>query len=434
MASTLTTLAVAGLLAAANAGVLPASIFGPAPNGQVKTGTASLTQVRNPKFVRNGPLELARTLRKYNTPIPHDLRQAVSRIRKEQQLQRRDGDDDHKGLQTGSGSAEATPQKHDVEYLLPISIGTPGQKLNVDLDTGSSDLWVFSTLTYKDQVNGQSLYDPNASSTAKKMEGYTWKIAYGDGSSSSGDVYQDTVTVGGVTVTTQAVEAARNVSAEFTADHANDGLMGLAFGTINTILPRRQPTWFENALSGLDQPVFTADLKAGAPGHYNFGYIDSSAYKNNITYVPVDNSDGFWMWDSPGYAIGTTASGYNTTTIHGIADTGTTLLLLPGEVVAAYYAQVDGAGYSATQGGYVLPCNSKSPALYFAVNDDVFVRIPGKYMAYSPADQSGTQCFGGLQDDSGIGFSIWGDIALKAAFVVFDAGKTQLGWAEKDLS
>lgn len=169
-------------------------------------------------------------------------------------------------------------------------------------------------------------------------------------------------------------------------------------------------------------------------GHYNFGYIDSSAYKNNITYIPVDNSDGFWMWDSPGYAIDTTASGYNATTIHGIADTGTTLLLLPEEVVTAYYAQVDDAGYSATQGGYVLPCNSKPPALYFAVKDDVFVRIPGKYMVYSPADQSGTQCFGGLQDDSGIGFSIWGDIALKAAFVVFDVGKTRLGWAEKDLS
>ncbi|KAK4187921.1 putative endothiapepsin precursor [Podospora australis] len=461
MASTLATLVVASLLATTNA--LPPAVFGNNGAGGAKPGTVSLTQVHNTNFIRNGALELARILRKYNAPIRPHLQEAVSRIRAEQQQQqnqkRDDGeDDDHKGG-GGTGTAEASPQKHDVEYLIPVSIGSPGQTLSLDLDTGSSDLWVFSTLMGKDEVNGQAVYNPEESRSAKKMEGYSWKIQYGDGSTSSGDVYQDTVTVGGLTVSSQAVEAARNVSDEFTADTANDGLIGLAFGSINTILPKQQHTWFENAMSQLDQPVFTADLKASSPGHYNFGYIDSSAYKGNITYTAVDSSDGFWMWDSPGYAVGSTSSGLNATVIHGIADTGTTLLLLPEEVVGAYYSQVDGGGYSPSQGGYTVPCDVKAPSLYFAVSsssssggggggggggregeddaalaDATFIKIPGKYMVYSPVDKTGKECFGGVQEDTGIGFSIFGDVALKAAFVVFDAGNLRLGWAEKELS
>ncbi len=54
-------------------------------------------------------------------------------------------------------------------------------------------------------------------------------------------------------------------------------------------------------------------------------------------------------------------------------------------------------------------------------------------MNYAPVDDSGSACFGGLQSDQGIGTSIWGDVALKSAFVVFDGGKKQLGWATKNL-
>jgi aspergillopepsin I len=91
---------------------------------------------------------------------------------------------------------------------------------------------VFSSQTPSSEAKGHSTYQP--SSSAKKMSGYSWSISYGDGSSASGDVYQDTVTVGGVTFAKQAVEAAEQVSSEFTQDTASDGLLGLAFSSINT--------------------------------------------------------------------------------------------------------------------------------------------------------------------------------------------------------
>lgn len=209
--------------------------------------TFSWTQERNPNFIRKGPVQLAKIYRKYRVPLPPDLKTAVERI-----LGKR-----------STGGAIATPEDHDVEYLTPVSIGTPEQVLNLDIDTGSSDLWVFSSETSRSEVKGQTLYDPSNSSTAQKLEGYTWSISYGDGSSSSGEVYLDTVSIGALTVSSQAVEVAQKVSSEFTSDSNNDGLLGLGFSSLNTVQPNAQKTFFDNAMPALDSPVFTADLKAG---------------------------------------------------------------------------------------------------------------------------------------------------------------------------
>ena len=103
------------------------------------------------------------------------------------------------------------------------------------------------------------------------MQGYTWDITYGDQSGASGDVYTDKVVVGGVTATKQAVEAATSVSSTFTQNTANDGLLGLAFSSINTVQPQPQTTFFDTVRSTLAKALFTVDLKKGAEGSYTFG-------------------------------------------------------------------------------------------------------------------------------------------------------------------
>ncbi len=143
----------------------------------------------------------------------------------------------------------------------------------------------------------------------------------------------------------------------------------------------------------------------------------------------MDSSQGFWQWTSPAYAIG---SGSKTSTsVNGIADTGTTLLLLPTKVVTAYYKQVKGSKYDNSQGGYTFPCSTTPPDFSYYVGSSK-ITIPGSYINFAPA--SGSACFGGIQEDTGIGFAIYGDVALKAAFVVFSgASSPQLGFAPKSL-
>lgn len=180
-----------------------------------ETGKTSIKQVRNPHYHFNGALSVYKTYLKYKAPIPDYLAQAVANFT----LAKRT-----------TGSATTTPiDSFDDAYITPVSIGTPAQVLNLDFDTGSSDLWVFSSETPTSERNGQAIYSPGLSSTATLMSGYTWSISYGDGSSSSGDVYKDKVTIGGLTVNSQAVECAQQVSASFTSDSNIDGLVGLGF-------------------------------------------------------------------------------------------------------------------------------------------------------------------------------------------------------------
>lgn len=119
--------------------------------------------------------------------------------------------------------------------------------------------------------------------------------------------------------------------------------------------------------------------------------------------------------------------------ITGIADTGTTLLLVPDDVVANYYRGIRNSRYDNGQGGYVFPCRATPPTFTFAVDDSKVV-IPSAYLNVGAADRSGRMCFGGLQSNGGLPFAIFGDVALKAAFVVFDGGSPpRLGWASKAL-
>lgn len=519
--------------------------------------TLSVPVKRNTVSKKHPAVALAKVYSKYGKEMPTRLQTIVRNHRAGVGMKR----------STTEGSVSTSPEQYDTEYLANIQVGTPAQTLPMDFDTGSSDLWVFSSDTSSSSIKGQAIYSPGKSSTASKMDGSTWKISYGDGSSSSGNVYTDLVTIGNLSVQSQAVETATQVSSEFTADSAMSGLVGLAFSSINTVSPKAQNTFFDNAMPKLSQPVFTADLKHDAEGSYNFGYIDKAAYTGDIFYVDLFNSSqsyaGFWSFQSTGYAVGdgsaSSSSGTGTTgtgstgtgstgsgstgtssgsgsaptggfggfgsgssgssgfgsgssdggfgdlgdlldglsqessssdsssssnsvwsewfnklyrkdkkseaqpmpvarraapptrqhapvtaggaskkravsltsaSITGIADTGTTLLMLPDEVVSAYYQQVDGAQDSEQEGGYVFSCDATLPDFTFAVGDGQ-ITVPGKFINWSPVDTSNQTCFGGLQSDADIGISIFGDIALKAAFVVFDGGNKRLGWAAK---
>ncbi|KAG6234394.1 hypothetical protein E4U25_006008, partial [Claviceps purpurea] len=342
-----------------------------------KSGAFSLPVVHNSNAKLHGAASLAKTYRKFGKPVPADVAAALRRQQ-------------HGIIERSTGSVKAVPTENDVDNLTPVQIGTPPQTLTFTFDTGSSDLWVFSNETAPNEVHGQKLYLPGKSSTAERMEGLTWGIQYGDDVASIGNVYRDVVTIGGLTVQKQAVQTAQKVSDQFTNDTVVSGVLGLAFKSINDVQPTQQNTFFDNAKDSLDAPIFTADLKHQA---------------------------GLWNWTSTGYAIGSNA--FTKTPIANIADTGSSLMLLPDEIVNSYYRGVQDAHYDDDEAGFILDCAAKLPDFSFGVGNTI-ITIPGTYMNFSYS--RGPWCFGGIQSSADTGFSIFGGIALKAALVVFDGG------------
>lgn len=106
--------------------------------------------------------------------------------------------------------------------------------------------------------------------------------------------------------------------------------------------------------------------------------------------------------------------------------------MLPDSVVKAYYKQVSGAENSSSLGGYVFPCSATLPDFAYTVSGTDVV-VPGDLINLSAASQDDPDtCFGGLQSSDSVGINIFGDVALKASYVVFSGGDSpQLGFAAK---
>ncbi|CAN8103092.1 unnamed protein product [Discula destructiva] len=376
-------------------------------------------------------LAYVKAIRKYNAVVPSHLQDIVDRAA----LAKRAG--------SLSGSWEVDPVAFDSEYVANVSIGTPPQELVLGVDTGLADFWAIGSGV--GGTAGRATYNPLDSSTAKQLEGEFWSVEYADKSSSSGVVYMDKVTLGNLTVPSQAVGVATILSDEFTSDTAVSGLVGLAMSSRSTVDPTPQKTWFDNIKASLLSPLFTVNLKHDAAGgSLNFGYIDVTKYNGLIFYSKVVDTGvfaGLWAFTADGYMVRDHAARSITkersiarpnTPITGVVDTGTTLLLLPEDVVSAYYSQVKGATMNTKEGGYVFACDLKLPDFLFEIGGGI-ISIPGHYINWRPIIPGSELCFGGIQSDAPIGVSIFGGIALKSAFVVLDSGESRVGWAAKDL-
>ncbi|KIW82342.1 hypothetical protein Z517_05369 [Fonsecaea pedrosoi CBS 271.37] len=327
------------------------------------------------------------------------------------------------------GETSASPTQNDAQFLSPVNVG--GQTLVLNFDSGSSDTWVFNTNLPANAQQGHTIYDPTKSTTFQNtLQGSTFNISYGDGSSASGPVGVDEFDIGGATVAAQAIGLPDTVADSFVTDSAANGLVGLAFSQLNTIQPTPQKTFFDNVLPDLTLPVFTAQLKSGEVGSYEFGNIDTSSFSGQLTSAPVDSSRGFWEVDSA-----TAAVQGQTINIAGgtaILDTGTSLMLVPDEMITAYWGTVDGAQISQAAGGVIFPCNTQLPDLQVAIGNNM-ATVSGDGMNFANVGtdtRTGEQfCFGGLQSNQGLPFAIYGDVFFKSQFVVFDASGPSVSFA-----
>lgn len=403
-----------------------------------KRGVFKVERVRNANFQgHNGPRQLLKSLRKYRMNIPPQLMDAINAqapapVTADKLTNSLAATNVSAAANTttaaaapGTGVVAATPEQGDVEYLAPVNIG--GQTLNLDFDSGSSDLWVFSNQLPAASQTGHTLYDATKSTSLKMLTGSTFSISYGDGSGAAGVVGTDTVNIGGATVTAQAIEMATAVSQSFVQDTNNNGLVGLAYSKLNTVKPAQQKTFFDNAIPSLAMPVFTADLRKAAVGSYEFGNIDATKFNGTMAWVPVNTTQGFWQFSSTKFAVGTSAAQAGNPIGQAIADTGTTLIIADPTVVNGYYSQVPSAKNNAQAGGVTVDCNAQLPDLMLDVGGTYMARVKGADINF--AQVQGNTCFGGVQAGSG-NLAIYGDIFFKSQFVAFNGGNNSLGLAE----
>lgn len=428
-----------------------------------------LAQIKNVHFNQHGkgPRALAAVYEKYDIELPETLLMVLRQIlldigfdlraRSLMSARAPDNATAPYNNNTGQGEVTATPIPFDVEYLTPVDIGNPPQTLPLCFDTGSSDLWVFSSNTPVSQQGGQKLFHIDNSTSAQKLQNHTWSIRYGDGSGSSGEVYLDTVDVGGIKVENQAVETANQVSSSFTRDEHSSGILGLGFQSINMVRPNKQKTFIDNALKSLAMPLFTANIRKAAgmswslslpdclanhetEGNYNFGFIDETEYLGNLTMIPVDAASGYWKFKGTAFSTGFNGTNSAISDIvvplehPAIADTGTTLLMIPEAIVQAYYRQVANAYDSKIYGGWVFPCNSTLPDLTLYISSYKAV-IPGELINFAPADlddpATATICYGGVQSSRGFPFAIYGNVFFKAHWTMFHVEEKKLGFAPR---
>lgn len=310
----------------------------------------------------------------------------------------------------------------DLLWAGPVSIGTPAQNFVLDFDTGSADTWVPSAACDSAACSSHHKYDPAKSSTSKLQDG-ALDIEYGDGSATKGKVYTDTVTVGGVTATNQAIGVATQMSNSF-ADDPQDGIMGMGYESISTL---KEKPFFQSLMQdgAVAKPQFSFSLNSGGnDSELYLGGANSNKYSGDLEWHDV-LSESYWVLEGDAFVDNNKAN----EDFYAIIDTGTTVVVAPPTEAEEFWSKVpDSEPYAG--GYYTFPCNSV-PDVSFSFGGKKWEMDADTLNLGSTA--SGSQrCVGSVVGmDVGVNAWIMGDSFLKNVYTTFDFDKNAVGFAEK---
>lgn len=105
-------------------------------------------------------------------------------------------------------------------YLINMTVGTPPQPFSVQLDTGSSDIWIpwvqsDACLAVPEACQALGAFDPENSSSFQDIGQGEFEIQYQDNSAISGDYILETLVVGKTTVTNLTMGLATRATRPF---------------------------------------------------------------------------------------------------------------------------------------------------------------------------------------------------------------------------
>ncbi|KIW10984.1 hypothetical protein PV08_10283 [Exophiala spinifera] len=331
-----------------------------------------------------------------------------------------------------------------VQYYVNVTIGTPGQRVALQLDTGSSDTWVPSVDAESCADDGCSdfgAFDKNTSSTYHLIEDQVgmFGIMYADGTYASGDYFTDVLSFGENITLKDTTMALANDTV------LTEGLMGIGFRSNEASLENDEPFSFPTVPEQLknqgyiDRVAYSLYLDSyeDNTGSILFGGIDSSKHIGELLALPLSKDDeGNYTEFLVALTQISIHDGKSTRSLTrptfntpALLDSGTTDSYLPKKV---FDALSDGLGATEDQGsGYAyVPCayrKSNVSVIYtFGGKDGVNVSVPLSELISEQIDddsayENGTPAcalnFNPTDDQNGI---ILGDSFLRSAYVVYD--------------
>ncbi len=368
-------------------------------------------------------------------------------------------------LRKRASTLSASLDNAQVLYFINLTLGTPPQKFRVQLDTGSSDLWVLgqqSDLCTQQpaqcQVSGT--FNHSVSSTFKEVSN-NFQIVYGDGSYAEGIYATDTLGIGGQTIDTLQFGIGQRVT-------ATEGIMGLGFAALEASVATTQgsgPTGgtlqgystlvehlaSSGRIASRAYSLWLNDVGASL-GQILFGGIDTAKFTGPLMSMPMDKTQG----SSNATEFFVTLTGIGLTNANGqsnsltisntpaLLDSGTSYVYLPQSVIDQILQNIP-AQMNKQLGLYVLPnCNLQNynGSIDFSFSN-LKIRVPLSEIIVNGYFSDGTAisyadgspaCILSTLSDSSSGFIVLGDTFLRSAYVVYDLENQQIAMAQTDFN
>lgn len=232
----------------------------------------------------------------------------------------------------------------DSQYVGPIGVGTrrdgsPEARINVVFDTGSTNLWIASTLCTTSDCKSRAQYNPAKSATAKTAYPIHLDITFGTGELKGPQVIDD-FHVGPYTVKSQTFAIIEQEIGDVFREISFEGILGLAFPSMSArqVEPFFDNVIGQNVLRGRNEFSFYMTRLPTQNSAIFFGGVDERYFEGDITYFPV-TAEHYWSVDIIDFRIGNvshvnflefkSASSTNPRVSKLILDSGTTYFTAP---------------------------------------------------------------------------------------------------------
>ncbi len=302
----------------------------------------------------------------------------------------------------------------NTQYFAQVSIGTPAQTFTVVPDTGSSNLWVYSSKCYSIPCFYHKTFDSSASSSYVK-NGEAFNIKYGSGSV-GGTVSQDIAKLG--TATSKQMKFGEVTSVSGIPFYASDmsGILGLAYGSISV---DKLPTFVDS--SDLTDKSFAFYLHNNPTKSFMSmpGY-DKTVMNGEFQYHTVAE-ERYYALKLSQITKGTTkidASKYK-----AVIDSGTSVLVGPQDLVSKI---IDGITVDPTCKGV-----ESLPDITFTIDTTPYVLKSSDYVL-KVTEFGQTECVLGVMGQpfpAGFNYFILGDIFIRKYYSYFDKKNNRVGFA-----